>query len=350
MRVTKTRFGTISRGEEVSLFTITNSSDASCSLLSYGATWRSMLVPNRANEPVDVVLGFDTLEEYIHQDWYIGATIGRVANRIGGARFSLNGKEYALYPNDCGNCSHGGKVGFDRRNWRGAIEENAVVFSLESPDGEENFPGTLHVSVRYTLGEDNALSIRYHATSDQDTLCNLTNHAYFNLAGQGAGDVLSQLLRIDAEAFTRIDANMLPTGEIARVAETPLDFRAFKPIGREIGSDSERMREAQGYDHNFVLRHPRGGLEPVAEVYDPAGGIGMEVLTDQPGIQLFTPFDLGGLSGKSGASYGARAGFCLETQHFANATQHAHFPSILLRAGESYSSETIYRYKTIPID
>ena len=348
MSVTKTRFGTMPSGEEVVLFTLANPSGASCSLLSYGATWRSMTVPNRANEPVDVVLGFDTLEEYTSQEWYIGATIGRVANRIGGAQFVLNDNIYHLCPNDCGNCSHGGKVGFDKRVWRAIAQENTVLFFLESPDGEENFPGTLRVSVRYTLREDNALIIRYHAISSQDTLCNLTNHAYFNLAGQGAGNVLGQLLRIDAEAFTRIDANMLPTGEIARVAGTPLDFRAFKPIGRDIDADCERMREAQGYDHNFVLRRHGKGVELVAEAYDPIGGIALDVLTDQPGVQLFTPFNLYGIAGKSGATYGARAGFCLETQHFANATQHAHFPSIVLHAGELYSSETIYHFRKIP--
>jgi len=331
-------------GEEVYLFSITNRSGASCSFISYGATWRSMLVPNRANELVDVVLGFDTLEEYANHEWYVGATIGRVANRINEARFTLNDKVYDLYPNDCGNCSHGGKIGFDKRNWSGVIEGNSVIFSLNSPSGEENFPGTLRVTVIYSLSEDNALSIRYHAISDQDTLCNLTNHAYFNLAGQGTEDVLGQLLRIDAEEFTRIDPQILPTGEIAHVAGTPLDFREFKPIGQDISSDSERMREAQGYDHNFVLRHPKGGLELVAGACDPIGGIAMDVLTDQPGLQFFTPFNLCGMAGKGVAKYGTRSGFCIETQHFANAMQHKHFPSIILRSGKQYCSDTIYDF------
>ncbi len=334
-------------GEEVYLFSITNRSGSSCSFISYGATWHSMLVPNRANDLVDVVLGFDTLGEYANQEWYVGATIGRVANRIGDARFTLNDKVYDLYPNDCGNCSHGGKIGFDKRNWSGVIEGNSVIFSLNSPSGEENFPGTLRVTVIYSLSEDNALSIRYHAIPDQDTLCSLTNHAYFNLAGQGAGNVLGQYLRIDADKFTRIDSNILPTGEIAHVAETPLDFRKFKPIGQEIESDNEGMREAQGYDHNFVLRHPSGDLEVVAEAYDPVGGIAMDVVTNQPGIQFFTPLDLLGIVGKNGVKYGAHAGFCIETQHYANAMQHTHFPSIILRAGEQYSSETIYHFRKV---
>ncbi len=346
MSITKNHFGFLPNGEEVYLYTITNMSGASCSLISYGATWRSMMVPNRANELVDVVLGFDKLEEYLSQEWYIGATIGRVANRIGGARFTLNNKEYNLYPNDCGNCSHGGKNGFDKRNWSAITENNSVIFVLNSPDGEEGFPGNLRAVVIYNLSEDNALSIRYLALSDQDTLCSLTNHAYFNLAGQGTGDVLGQYLRIDAEDFTRIDATILPTGEIARVEGTPLDFRAFNPIGRDIDADREGMRVAQGYDHNFVLRKPEKGVALVAEAYDPVGGVAMDVLTDQPGVQFFTPFDLCGMSGKGGALYGNRPGFCLETQHYANAMRHKHFPSIILRADELYASETIYRFHT----
>lgn len=345
MSVSKTLFGHMPDGEEVYRFTITNENGAACSLLSYGATWQSMLVPNKAGDLVDVVLGFDTLEAYVHHDWYIGATIGRVANRIGHARFTLNERTYTLYANDCGNCSHGGKIGFDKRNWKAKIEENSVVFSLYSPDGEENFPGSLSAMVVYRLGEDNALSIRYFAVSDQDTLCSMTNHAYFNLAGHDSGDVLNQRLTIDADAFTRIDTIILPTGEIAPVAGTPLDFRADKPIGQDIDSHAEKMDAALGYDHNFVLNHPQGGVERVATAYDPAGGIAMDVYTDQPGVQLFTPLDMCALSGKGGASYGSRAAFCLETQHFANAMEHPHFPSIVLRAGDIYTSETIYRFR-----
>lgn len=344
MSVTKAPFGRLPGGEDISLYTITNASGASCSLLDYGATWRSMQVPNRAGVLKDVVLGFDTLEGYRQQDWYIGATIGRVANRIGGARFSLNGAEYSLFANDCGNCSHGGMIGFDKRRWKTATEENAVVFSLFSPDGEEGFPGSLSAMVSYTLLEDNALAIRYLAVSDRDTLCSLTNHAYFNLAGDSSGSVLGQTLRIDADAFTCIDQTILPTGEIARVEGTPLDFRAEKPIGRDIDSRLFCMDAAQGYDHNFVLNHPQGGVELVARACDPAGGVALEVLTDQPGVQLFTPYDLCGLSGKGGAVYGSRAGFCLETQHFANAMRQPHFPSIVLHAGELYATETIYRF------
>ena len=344
MSVTKAPFGRMPDGEEIFVYTITNASGASCSLLDYGATWRSMLVPNRSGVLTDVVLGFETLEEYRKQEWYIGATIGRVANRIGGARFTLNGEEYSLFANDSGNCSHGGNIGFDKRRWKAAVEEQTVVFSRFSPDGEEGFPGNLSAMVAYTLTEDNALSIRYFAVSDRDTLCSLTNHAYFNLAGQGSGSVLDQTLFIDADRFTCIDPTILPTGEIKFVEGTPLDFRAAKPIGRDVASHEFLMDAALGYDHNFVLNHPQGGLECVARAFDPAGGIKLDVLTDQPGIQLFTPYDMCGLSGKVGAVYHGRAGFCLETQHFANAMRNPHFPSIVLKAGDLYTTETVFRF------
>ena len=344
MSVTKAPFGQLPSGEAITQYTIANTSGACCTLLDYGATWRSMCVPNRNGKMTDVVLGFDTLEEYQRQEWYIGATIGRVANRIGGAHFSLGGEEYFLAANDCGNCSHGGKIGFDKRLWKAAVEEDAVVFSLFSPDGEEEFPGNLTAMVSYRLGEDNALIIRYFAVSDRDTLCSLTNHAYFNLAGHGSGTVLEQTLRIDADRFTCIDPTILPTGEIADVAGTPLDFRAEKPIGQDIASREYLMDAALGYDHNFVLNHPQGGVELIARAFDPAGGIGMDVLTDQPGVQLFTPYDMCSLVGKGGAIYKDRAGFCLETQHFANAMQHPHFPNIVLKAGDLYTTETIYRF------
>ena len=344
MSVIKAPFGRMPDGEEIFVYTITNASGASCSLLDYGATWRSMLVPNRSGVLTDVVLGFETLEEYRNQEWYIGATIGRVANRIGGARFTLNGEEYSLFANDSGNCSHGGSIGFDKRRWKAAVEEQTVVFSRFSPDGEEGFPGNLSAMVAYTLTEDNALSIRYFAVSDRDTLCSLTNHAYFNLAGQGSGSVLEQTLFIDADRFTCIDPTILPTGKIEFVEGTPLDFRAAKPIGRDVASHEFLMDAALGYDHNFVLNHPQGGLECVARAFDPAGGIELDVLTDQPGIQLFTPYDMCGLSGKGGAVYHGRAGFCLETQHFANAMRNPHFPSIVLKAGDLYTTETVYRF------
>jgi aldose 1-epimerase len=344
MCVTKSLFGRLPDGEEVFCYTAVNSRGASASFLTYGAVWRSMSVPNKDGVLTDVVLGFDTLEAYLEQTEYVGATVGRVANRIGGARFTLNGTEYPLFANDFENCSHGGKTGFDKKNWKATVDGDSVVFTLFSPDGDENFPGNLTVMAIYTLTEENALSIRYFAVTDADTLLNLTNHAYFNLAGQGGGTILGQTLAIDADRFTRIDPHILPTGEIAPAAGGPLDFSSAKPIGRDIGASSENMDAARGYDHNFVLRHPNGGVEFAASACDPDGGIVMDVYTDQPGVQLYTPYDMNAPAGKNGARYGFRPAFCLETQHFADAPAHPDFPSIVLHAGEVFHSETVYAF------
>jgi aldose 1-epimerase len=347
MSVTQDRFGTMPDGEEVLRYTITNNSGASASLLTYGATWQSMLVPDRSGAMRDVVLGYDTLEGYRTNTYYLGAIVGRVANRIGGARFTLNDREYSLFVNHNKACLHGGRIGFDKKNWRATTDDGSVVFSLLSPDGDENFPGNLSVMVTYTLSEDNALAIRYFASTDADTIVNLTNHAYFNLAGQGCGTVLGQTLTIDAERFTHINEEILPTGEIGSVKDGPLDFTAEKPIGLDIDSSLETMDAARGYDHDFILRHQNGGLEFAARAADPEGGIVMETYTDQPGLQFFTPFDFTGMTGKNGKTYGFRPAFCLETQHFADAMAHPDFPSIVLHAGEIFASETVYRFRTL---
>jgi len=346
MSVTETVFGKLPSGEDVLCYTITNKSGASASVVTYGATLRSLIVPNRKGELTDVVLGYDTLEEYRENKMYLGATIGRVGNRIEKARFTLNGKEYGLFANDGAQCVHGGKIGFDKKNWSAKAGDDSVAFTLLSPDGDEGFPGSLTVTVIYTLTDDNALSIHYFAVSDQDTIVSLTNHSYFNLAGQGSGSVLDQTLMIDADSFTRIGPDIVPTGEIVPVAGTALDFRKAKPIGQDIGAAEESMDAARGYDHNFVLNHKKGGMESVAKAADPKGGIVMETYTDQPGIQLFTAYDFTGMRGKNGVEYGFRPSFCLETQHFANAMEHPDFPSIVLHAGEVLDSETIYRFKT----
>ena len=344
MSVTQTRFGTMPDGEEVLCYTITNQSGASASFLTYGAAWQSMLVPDRSGKLRDVVLGYDTLEEYRTQKGYLGAVIGRVANRISNARFTLNGKEYLLFANNNKACLHGGKEGFDKKNWRAVADGDSVVFSLLSPDGDQNFPGSLSVMVTYTLTEDNALSIRYLASADADTIVSLTNHAYFNLAGQGEGTVLGQTLMIDADRFTCIDREIVPTGVIKPVEGSPLDFTTAKPIGRDIESKQENMDAARGYDHNFVLNHKNGGLELACRAEDPQGGVVMETYTDQPGVQLFTAYDFEGRPGKNGKTYGYRPSFCLETQRFADAMAHPDFPSIVLHAGEIFASETVYRF------
>lgn len=344
MSVTVSEIGHLPSGEAVLRYTITNQQGASASLLNYGAIWQTMFVPNREGKLVDVVLGYDTVEDYQKNTMYLGATIGRVGNRIKNARFTLNGVEYKLAANNGAACLHGGIVGFDKKLWQAQIDGDSVFFSLTSPDGEEGFPGTLSVVVIYTLDDDNALSIRYLINSDQDTIQNMTNHAYFNLAGQQA-TVLEQLLQIDANQCTRIDKDVLPTGEIVSVRGTPLDFTRAKPIGRDIAAKGELVDVIGGYDHNFVLNRKTNGVEKIATALDPVGGIAMDVYTDQPGVQLFTPPDFSYMTGKGGVQYGKYPAFCLETQHFADAMNNPQFPSIVLHAGEIFSSETVYRFR-----
>lgn len=344
MSVSVSEFGRLPSGEAVLRYTITNASGASASLLNYGATWQSMFVPNRKGELTDVVLGYSTIEGYLNNVMYLGATIGRVANRIKDARFTLGGTEYKLAANNGAACLHGGTIGFDKKIWQAETDGDSVLFSLTSPDGDEGFPGELSVVVIYSLGKDNDLSIRYLINTDQDTIQNMTNHSYFNLAGQHS-TVLEQTLQIDADRFTRIDEAVVPTGEIVPVRGTPLDFTKAKPIGRDIGAKVEHIDTAGGFDHNFVLNHPKGGVERIATAVDPVGGIAMDVYTDQPGVQLFTPPDFSDMTGKDGKTYGVRPAFCLETQHFADAMNHPQFPSIVLRAGEVFSSETVYAFR-----
>ena len=344
MSVIVTEIGRMPSGEAVIRYTITNKNGASASFLNYGATWQTMFVPNRKGELVDVVLGYDTVEEYQKNYMYLGCTVGRVANRIKDARFTLNGTEYKLPVNNGDACLHGGNVGFDKKIWQAQIDGDAVFFSLTSPDGDEGFPGTLSVVVIYTLDDENALSIRYLLNSDADTIQNMTNHAYFNLAGQQSS-VLDQTLWINASRTTRIDKDVLPTGEIVPVRGTPLDFTKAKPIGRDIKGKGEMVDFIGGYDHNFVIDRTGSEVEKIATAIDPAGGIEMDVYTDQPGVQLFTPPDFTYMTGKNGVQYGIYPAFCLETQHFADAMNHPEFPSIVLHAGEVFSSETVYHFR-----
>ena len=344
MSVTVSDFGRLPSGESVQCYTITNKHGASASILTYGATWQSMIVPNRKGEMVDVVLGYDNIEDYLNNHMYLGCTVGRVANRIKNARFTLNGVEYKLAANNGSACLHGGIVGFDKRIWQAQIDGDSVFFSLTSPDGEEGFPGTLSIVVIYSLDEENALSIQYMLNSDQDTIQNMTNHAYFNLAGQQS-TVLEQLLQIKASRSTRIDKEVVPTGEIVPVRGTPLDFTKAKPIGWDINAKGELVDVIGGYDHNFVIDRKGEGVELIATAVDPIGGIAMDVYTDQPGVQLFTPPDFSYMTGKGGIQYGTHPAFCLETQHFADAINNPQFPSVVLQAGEVFSSETIYLFR-----
>ena len=337
MKLTKCPFGALENGTPVHCWTMENEHGLRAELLDYGATIRSLQVPDRYGVLTDVVLGYDTLEGYVKTPGYLGATIGRFANRIGGASFALNGKSYPLAKNNGVNHLHGGLRGFDKYVWDAHAEADGLVFSRVSPDGEEGYPGTLTLSVRFCWKGD-SFCIHYHAETDQDTILNLTNHSYFNLNGKG--DVQKQLLKIHADLFTPNDDVCLPTGEIRPVAGTAMDFRRFKAIGQDADNDEDCVRASRGYDANFIL----DGSIPAVTARSPESGIVMQVTTDQPGVQLYTANGMGPVSGKNGQVYGHRAAFCLETQHYPDCIHHPDWPSCILRAGEAFDSTTVYAF------
>ena len=320
-------------------------------LTNYGARIVSLIVPNKAGNPVDVVLGFKSIADYLTADEiYHGATIGRFANRIKSGSFELHGKTYHVEPNNGPNALHGGKNGFHNQIWDRRINNpNAVTFYYSSPDGEEGFPGNLNVSVSYVLTDDNELKINYRAQSDADTHINLTNHAYFNLNGEGSGDVLHHLIQIHADEFLPIDSLHLPIGQRAPVTDTPFDFRHPRALGSEIEQHTEQLINGEGYDHTYVIRESIAP-EPtkVASALAPESGIQLSVYTTEPGVQFYTGNALSGKDkGKSGQPYAKRHAFCFETQHFPDSPNQASFPSTLLAAGKTYTSQTIYRFKVI---
>lgn len=332
-------FGRLPDGTEILAVSIC-SGTISCEILTYGAALRTMIVPDRDGKLTDIVLGFDRLEDYAAHDAHFGGTIGRFANRIRGGCFSLGGAVYALPCNDGENHLHGGPMGFDRVPWEiERLEDHAVTLSLRSPDGDMGYPGAMDVRVTYSL-QDASLVIRYEAVSNQDTLCSLTNHTYWNLSGHDAGSVLGQFLRLDASQFTPSDASLLPTGALARVAGTPMDFTVPTPIGARIDAEFEALRLAGGYDHNYVIDRPDFAL-----AWSEESGITLAAATDCPGVQLYTGNFLGNTPlGKGGARYPKHGGFCLETQAFPDAPNQSAFPSAVLRAGERFESTTTYRF------
>lgn len=330
-------FGALSDGTSVTAAQLTNTRGCSLTVLDFGATVQSLIVPDRALRPVDVVLGYDTADAYEANDAYLGATIGRVGNRIGGATFSLGGVTYELARNDGENHLHGGVRGFDKRMWRMRAEGDSLVCERLSPDGEEGYPGNLRVRVTFTLTEDCALRIQYDADSDRDTPVNLTNHSYFNL--DGGGSVLSHRLQINAEQFCENDASCLPTGRLKDVAGTPFDFRAGKEVGADIGADDEQLRFFGGYDHNFVLCGKRA-----AKLLGAKSGIALTVETDLPGMQLYTANSLTTRAGKGGQAMTMHGALCLETQLFPNGMSCWGFPSPILRKGEHLHSETTFLF------
>ena len=337
MAVSHFSFGRTAAGEAVTAWRLTNAGGAALTVLDYGATIQSLTVPNGQGGFTDVALGYDAIAGYEANDGYLGATIGRVGNRIGGARFELGGVEYALAKNDGANHLHGGLRGFDKRIWHVEARDDALVCSRLSPDGEENYPGSLSVTVTFTLTDEPALVIAYDASTDRDTPVNLTNHTYFNL--NGGGTVLGHALQLFAERFCENDSGCLPTGKLLAVEGTPFDFRLPKPIGRDIGADCEQLRRGGGYDHNFVLSGTTAAV-----LYSPDSGVEMTVQTDMPGVQVYTANGLSDRTGKGGVPMGPRGAVCLETQLWPNGMACWGFPSPVLRAGKALHSETVYRF------
>jgi len=347
---TKKSFGKTPHGQPVDLYVLTNKNGSEVSITNYGGTVVSLKVPDRSGKIADVVLGYDNVEGYAEGKSYFGAIVGRYGNRIGHAQFVLDGKTYTLAKNNGENSLHGGVNGFNKAVWTAKTLSSKDGQSLElsylSKDGEEGFPGNLKVTVIYTLTDDNALRIEYSATTDKKTVVNLTNHSYFNLAGQGSGDILGHLLTIEADKFTPVDSGLIPTGELRDVVGTPFDFRKPTAIGARINQDDQQLKLGGGYDHNLVLRRPAGSGESLAaRVVEATTGRVMEVWTTEPGVQFYTGNFLDGKSaGKGGATYPKRSAFCLETQHFPDSPNQPKFPSVVLNPGQRYHTVTTYKF------
>lgn len=345
-------FGAIASGEKTDLYVLTNNRGMTVAITNYGATVVSIKVPDRAGKIADVVLGFDAAKEYEEGTAHIGGTIGRYANRIAHGSFTLAGKTYTLSKNNGENTLHGGLLGFDKKIWMAkevpSKEGVAVEFTYVSPDGEEGFPGTMTVTVLFTLlNTKNELRIDYSASTDKPTVVNLTNHSYFNLAGQGNGDILSQTLQLNASKFLPVDSGLIPTGELRNVKNTPFDFTRPVAIGARINGEDEQLKLGRGYDHNWVLDRKTGfsGMELAAIARDPKSGRELEVLTTEPGIQFYTGNFLDGTAhGKGGKVYEQRFAFCLETQHFPDSPNHAGFPTTTLFPSKPFHSTTILRF------
>jgi aldose 1-epimerase len=347
-KVTKSVFGSMPDGTKVEIFTLEEGS-IKARVMTYGARLVSLEVPDRSGKIADIVLGYESLDGYTADPKsYFGSIVGRYGNRIAHATFTLDGKRYDLPANDGVNTLHGGTKGFDKLVWKGQEIPHGVELTLVSNDGDQGFPGTLTARVRYTL-EAHALKIEYFATTDKDTVLNLTNHSYFNLAGEGQGDILNHLMMIPADRYTPVDSGLIPTGELAPVAGTPLDFHKATAIGARIDDPNEQMRLGGGYDHNFVLNGKIGVLQEAARVVEPTSGRVLTVETTQPGVQFYSGNFLDGtLHGKHGHIYAKHTGFCLETQHFPDSPNHPKFPTSELKPGETYHSVTIFKFSTAP--
>src|SRR5271165_5305666 len=342
-RVAKQAFGHAPDGTPVDIYSLVEGKVA-VRIMTYGGIVVSVRTPDRNGKLADIVLGCDSVEKYAKQTAHFGGIIGRYANRIAHGTFQLDGQTYSIPKNDGDNALHGGIRGFDKVVWTAKEIPNGIELTYLSKDGDQGFPGNLSTTVRYTLS-GGALRVEYSATTDKDTVLNLTNHSYFNLAGQGNGDVLRHVLKIDASRITPVDANLIPTGELKPVEGTPFDFRTPHAIGERIDADDVQLRLGHGYDHNFVLDHRPGQLAEAAEVYEPTTGRILRVLTTEPGVQLYTGNFLDGyITGKEGRVYNRRFALCLETQHFPDSPNHPGFPSTELKPGQTFHSMTVLEF------
>ncbi|MCM1111049.1 MAG: galactose mutarotase [Clostridium sp.] len=336
-------------GRDVALYRLVNRNGCEACITNYGGRIVSLVVPDRDGRPTDVVLGHDSIADYVNIDGNFGALIGRYGNRINNGRFELDGIEYQLPRNNYGHCLHGGPKGFHHSVWNvDETTDSTVCLSLFSPDGEHGFPGNINIKVTYTLTHDNALDIAYEATTDKTTILNLTNHSYFNLSGDPSGDILGETAWFDADGFTPIDSTFMTSGEIRPVDGTPFDFKSPKTIGRDIAADDEQLHNGLGYDHNMVLAEGRDTSKPAAYIADQKSGIRMDVLTTEPGIQFYVGNFLDGtVSGKKGIAYPRRSALCLESQHYPDSPNKPQWPSVTVTPDQVYHSSCRYKFSTI---
>ncbi|MBD5503373.1 MAG: galactose mutarotase [Lachnospiraceae bacterium] len=345
MQIVKEKFGTTKCGKDVYAYTLSNAGGMQAKIINFGANLISLLVPDQNGNLEDVVLGFDKLEDYYGNNSFFGATVGPSANRIAGACFEIDGQRYQIDANDGENNLHSHiEEGYHKRVWDVTETENGLVLSLEGKDGEMGFPGNKKVTVTFSLSDDNALKLSYHVTADANTIVNMTNHTYFNLAGHKAGRIEDHLLKINASHYTPVVPGAIPTGKIAPVEGTPMDFTKMKPIGQDINADCEQLKIGQGYDHNFVIDGADGTLREIAEAEDPKSGRKMKVFTDLPGVQFYAGNCIGEETGKENTAYGPRKGFCLETQFYPDNIHHPNFPQAVFGPGKDYDSVTIYQF------
>ena len=348
--IKKTLFGKLDDGREVFLYTLKNNTGAEVKIINYGARVVSLTMPDRNGNFADIVTGYDSLKDYINDNSFFGAIVGRYGNRINKGKFKLDGKEYQLTINDGRNSLHGGKKGFFKAYWNAEPVESkegpSLKLSLVSPDGDEGYPGTVNATVTYTLTNNDELKIDYTGTTDKPTIFNPTHHSYFNLSGNFNNTILDEELSINADSFTPVDSTLIPTGEIRSVENTPMDFRKPTPIGLHINDDNQQLKYGRGYDFNWVLNNYKPGVvRKVASVYDSTSGRFMEVLTDQPGLQFYSGNFLNGtVTGKGGVVYNHRTALCLEAQHYPDSPNEPNFPSTTLRPGQVYKQTTIYKF------